>query len=76
MKPFKLNVGTLLLRYYLMMMVILAAGFSGQWWLAILALPIFLSTLMGVSFGKAAENHKGSIVKKMEYSDASVRKAS
>jgi hypothetical protein len=48
MKAFELNLGTMLLRYYLMMLVILAAGFTGQWWLAALGLPIFLSTILGL----------------------------
>ena len=49
MKAFELNLGTMLLRYYLMMLVILAAGFTGQWWLAALGLPIFLSTILGLA---------------------------
>ena len=53
MKAFGLGLGTMLLRYYLMMLVVVAAGFIGQWWLAILALPIFLSTILGVKFGNA-----------------------
>ncbi|MCI5083570.1 MAG: hypothetical protein MRY78_17865 [Saprospiraceae bacterium] len=49
MKVFDLSLSSMILRFYLMMMVILAAGFSGQWWLTILGLPIFLSTLLGVA---------------------------
>ncbi len=52
MKSFELGLGTMLLRYYLMMMIIIAAGFIGEWWLAILSLPVFLSTILGISFGK------------------------
>ena len=48
MKVFELRLSTLLLRYYLMMMIIIAAGFIGQWWLAILGLPIFLSSILGL----------------------------
>ena len=52
MKSFELGLGTMLLRYYLMMMIVIAAGFMGQWWLATLALPVFLSTVLGMKFGK------------------------
>lgn len=36
------------MRYYLLMFVVIAAGFSGQWLLGILALPIFVSAILGV----------------------------
>ncbi|MFK7806265.1 MAG: hypothetical protein AB8F74_00560 [Saprospiraceae bacterium] len=51
----KLGFGTMLLRYYLMMAIVVAAGFSGSWLLGILALPVFISTLLGMTlkFGKA-----------------------
>lgn len=54
MKLFNLPIGTLILRFYLMMAVVLIAGFSRVWLLALLALPIFLSALLGVQFGRAA----------------------
>lgn len=75
MKPFGLSLGTLLLRYYLMMMVIIAAGFIGQWWLAFLALPIFLSTILGVSFEKN-EKGKAAMTVQMNKKEQSARKAS
>lgn len=50
MKAFELSIGSVIFRFYLMMAVVIAAGFIGQWWLAILALPIFLSIMAGVSF--------------------------
>ena len=55
MKMFQLSFATLMWRYYLLMLVVLAAGFSGIWWLAFLGLPIVLSCLAGVSFGKRPE---------------------
>jgi hypothetical protein len=64
MKAFGLGLGTMLLRYYLMMLVVVAAGFTGQWWLAVLALPIFLSTVLGVRFSRS-DKAEGS-VKAME----------
>ena len=50
MKLFRLNFATLLIRYYLMMVAVILAGFSGNWWLALIALPIFMSCLTGVTF--------------------------
>lgn len=47
---FELNFGSVLLRFYLMMAVIIIAGFSGHWLFAMLALPIFISIMLGVSF--------------------------
>jgi len=38
-KFFNLNFGTVLLRFYLMMGVVIAAGFSGYWFAGLLALP-------------------------------------
>jgi len=52
MKTFELSIGTVILRFYLMMMIVIAAGFIGQWWLAALALPVFLSIMAGISFSK------------------------
>ena len=52
MKSFKLDIAGLVLRFYLMMAVVLIGGFTGQWWIAIFALPIFLSAMMGITVGK------------------------
>ena len=43
---FKLGFAGVVIRFYMMMAVVLIAGFSGQWWLALLALPIFLSAIL------------------------------
>ncbi|MDX1407206.1 MAG: hypothetical protein R3330_03705, partial [Saprospiraceae bacterium] len=53
MKFFDLSFSTIILRYYLMMLIVIVAGFSGQWWLATLSLPVFLSCLMAlkITFG-------------------------
>lgn len=51
MKPFSLELSTLILRFYAMMAVVIIGGFSGQIWIMALALPIFLSAMMGVTFG-------------------------
>ena len=50
MKFFEASIGTIVSRFFLMMAVVIIAGFSGQWWLSILALPILLSAMTGVSF--------------------------
>lgn len=60
MKAFELSIATVILRFYLMMLVVIVAGFIGQWWLAILALPIFLSIMTGMSFSLKA-NQEGKI---------------
>ncbi len=48
MRLFNLSVGTLILRFYLMMAIVLIAGFSGYWVLTLLALVVFFSCLMGI----------------------------
>ena len=53
MKLLELQLSTLILRFYLVMAIVIGAGFIGQWWLAILALPVFYSALMGLKFNKA-----------------------
>ena len=58
MKMFRLNFETLLLRYYLMMAAVIIAGFVGNWWLALIALPIFLTCLAGVRFGKGRSEYE------------------
>jgi len=36
----------------MVMAIIVIAGFSGAWWLSILALPVFFSGLMGIQFSR------------------------
>jgi hypothetical protein len=50
MKFLNISLTTLMLRYYLMMAVVIVAFFAGIPWLAFLALPIFLSALLGIEF--------------------------
>ncbi len=52
MKMFRLSFETLMIRYYLMMAAVIVAGFVGNWWIALLALPIFLTCLLGLTFGR------------------------
>lgn len=56
LKTFDLNIGTVILRFYLMMAVVIIAGFSGYWLMAFMALPIFLSIMLGISFKKKSED--------------------
>lgn len=44
---FNLSFGEIVINYVFMMAVIIVAGFIGQWWLALLGLPLFLRGLMG-----------------------------
>lgn len=56
---FKLSFAGVVVRFYLMMAVVILAGFSGLWWLAILALPIFLSGILAYNpFSAKAEQAK------------------
>ena len=66
MKPFELNFGALLLRFYLMMAVILVAGFTGQWWIGLFGLPIFISAMTGLRFGKERKSGRTVPIKQME----------
>ncbi len=52
MRFFSASFDTILWRFYLMMVVVIAPFVLGVPFLAILALPIFLSTMLGVSFKK------------------------
>ncbi len=61
LKTFNLSIGAVILRFYLMMGVVIIAGFSGYWVIAVLALPIFLSIMMGVTFSKDKEEKTSAI---------------
>ena len=50
---FKLSIAGVVVRFYLMMAAVIIAGFSGYWAIAILALPIFLSAILGINFNTA-----------------------
>ena len=50
-KILNLGFAGVLLRFYLLMAVVILAGFTGFWALGLLALPIFVSALLGVSIG-------------------------
>jgi hypothetical protein len=56
MKAFELTFQGMIIRFYLMMTIVITAGFTGVWAVALLALPIFVSGMIGLSFteGKKA----------------------
>lgn len=66
MKVCGANFLTVVWRLYLVMAIVLVAGFTGMWILAFLALPVFISRLLAISWSKpdsvriAAPVHKSS----------------
>lgn len=50
MEFFNISVSTIVMRFFLMMGVIITGVFTGQYWLVVLGLPIFLSAMLGVGF--------------------------
>ena len=72
MKVFELNIGTMMLRFYLLMAVVIVSFFIGQPWLSILALPIFLSAIMGVRFSSSmrAKQTAGTRISHVSYGKA------
>ena len=45
-----IDFGTLMMRYYLMMGIVIVSFFIGLPWLSILSLPVFFTALMGIRF--------------------------
>ena len=58
MEFFNINLGVIMFRFYLMMAVIVLGVFTGQVWLTVLGLPIFLSAVLGVSLKHSATIEK------------------
>lgn len=61
MKFFELEIDKIIIRYYLMMAAVIVPFLIGVPLLAILALPIFLSALMGIKFEFGVKESKGSV---------------
>ena len=55
MRPFAASLDVTLIRFYFMMAVVFIGLFSGYYLIAGLALPIFLATLLGISFKKEVQ---------------------
>ena len=66
MEFFNINIATVIIRFFLMMAVIIAGVFTGQWWLTVLGLPIFLSVMLGISFKKKQETATTSVARTLE----------
>lgn len=56
MKCFNLSLTSVLLRFYLMMAIVLVAGFTGVWWLAGFAGPVFVSVMIGLQLWPTKNN--------------------
>ena len=52
MRLFHLSVPTIVGRLYLVMAIVLIAGFTHMWFLSILAFPIFVSVMGGIHLRK------------------------
>lgn len=61
MKLFEATFDVILIRFYLMMGVVFVGVFSGMYAIAGLALPIFLSAILGVSFKKTIKESAQSL---------------
>lgn len=72
---FKADWTAVLLRFYLMMTVVIAAGFSGNWWLALFALPIFISCMLGASYTTNTEKAKNTPMTKTVKMESTSRTA-
>lgn len=66
MKFFNAKFETVIWRFYLLMIVVILPFFLGIPVLSILALPIFLSALMGVSFRNEKRNTTRNLVQSKE----------
>ena len=74
-KAFSLSMGVVVQRFFLMMALIIVGVFSGMVWMTFLALPVFLSALMGVSI-RLADRQKIKVNAVKMTPSSTVRKAS
>lgn len=58
---FTASIGTIVLRFYLMMAIVILSFSVGAPILSILALPVSLSAFTGVSFGNKAKENKATL---------------
>ncbi len=67
-----------LVRYYLMMTLVILGGFIGQWWIALLGFPVFLSTITGmkIQFVKPQTVHTKNATPIVQLPSTTKRKAS
>lgn len=71
MRAFETNFVNVIVRFYLMMAVVLIAGFTGFWAVALLGLPIFLTGILGLGkVEKAAKIVKIETAKTVKHTKA------
>ena len=66
MEFFSIGIATVILGFFLMMAVIIAGVFSGQWWLTVLGLPIFLSIMLGLGIKKTPAKAEVGVAREMK----------
>jgi len=66
MKYFETSFATVILRYYLMMFIVVSAFLISVPQLAILAVPVFLSSILGISFKSKSKNETVSVKRNLE----------
>ncbi len=66
MRFFALTFDKVLIRFFLMMACVIGGMFAGQPLIAILALPLFLSAVLGISFMPEAQPTKEAAINTME----------
>lgn len=62
MKLYATNVGEMVIRFYLMMAIIIIAGFTKQWWLAAIGFVLFFGALVGAKIKKVNSEEEGGLV--------------
>ena len=55
MKFFEASIGTIVVRFFLIMAIVIVAGFLGQWWLSLIALPVLIGAMLGISFKSSSK---------------------
>ncbi len=66
MEFFSIGIATIILRFFLMMAVIIVGVFTGQVWLTVLGLPIFLSIMLGVGLKRESKEVQTSVARQLD----------
>lgn len=66
MEFFSIGIPTVIIRFFLMMAVIIVGVFTGQAWLTVLGLPIFLSIMLGIGLKKDTTAAQAGVARKLE----------
>lgn len=75
MEFFTLSIDKIVFRYFLMMAAVIVGVFTGQFWLAALGLPIFLSAILGLSFTSSKKAKNPAALRTVKKNDRSLSKA-